>query len=362
MRSHIDNRRTGFSFWSMFSRQFRPLQNIVSAFALFAICLSGRADEPKVEKRLPDYPRVNLATWYEVDPNWPQRPANLPWGQIPAVAVDKQDQVWIFTRTNPPVQVYTAEGKFVRSWGEGMIGIAHQLKIDEDNHVWIADAGLHVVRKCTTDGKILMTIGTPGKKGEAPDLLNMPTDMAIAKNGDVFVTDGYANSRVVHYDRHGKFIKAWGTLGTGPENFSIPHAIVIDSKGRLYVADRNNIRIQVFNQNGRLLDSWKDVVVPWSFWITAKDEIWVCGSSPMPWVHDPKYPTAPLGCPPKDQVFMRFDTTGKLRQLWTVPKCEDGKEKPGELNWLHGIALDSKGNIYATDIIGQRAQKFVPKH
>jgi len=142
----------------------------------------------------------------------------------------------------------------------------------------------------------------------------------------------------------------------------LPHSIVCDSHGRLYVADRNNVRIQVFSPQGKLLAVWKDILVPWGLWVSPKDEIWACGSSPMPWRLDPKYPTAPLGCPPKDQVLMKFNTDGKLLQLWTVPKGEDGQEKPGELNWVHGIALDSKQNIYCGDIIGKRLQKFVPKH
>lgn len=296
-----------------------------------------------------------------MDPSWPERPPNLPWGDVPGIAVDRQDQVWIFTRTNPPVQVFSAEGRFVRAWGQGIVSNAHHLKIDREGNVWLSDVGWHIVRKCTPEGKVLLTIGTLGQKGEGPNLLNLPTDMAVAPNGDIFITDGYGNNRVAQFNREGKFIRSWGTLGTGPEQFSIPHAIALDSRGRLYVADRNNVRVQVYSQRGRLLDSWRDVVVPWGFWITDRDEIWVCGSSPMPWRRDPNYPTAPLGCPPKDQVFMKFNPEGKLLQLWTVPKAQDGHEQPGECNWLHAVAVDSRGNIYAGDIIGKRAQKFVRK-
>jgi sugar lactone lactonase YvrE len=171
----------------------------------------------------------------------------------------------------------------------------------------------------------------------------------------VFVADGYGNARVVHFDRNGKFVKSWGKLGTEPGNFSLPHAIAVDSRGRLYVADRNNVRIQVFNQDGKFLDQWRNLVVPCAFWMTKDDELWVCGSSPMTWRADDKV----LGYPPTDQLFMRFDTSGKLLQLWAAPKGEDGKERAGDLNWVHGMALDSKGNIYAVDIKGQRAQKFL---
>lgn len=346
--------------WDLFRRLWP-----VSAGFLVMLCFGslsartmkeGEATKPDAG---PAYPRVSLSPWYEVDPSWPERPEGMPWGQMPGVAVDARDQVWLFTRTNPPVQVFTAEGKFVRAWGEGLLTSAHYLKIDRDGNVWAADLGLHVVRKFTPEGKLLMTLGTPGEKGEDERRLNKPTDMVLAPDGSIFVSDGYGNARVVHFDREGKFVKSWGSLGTGAEQFSIPHAIAMDSKGRLYVADRNNVRVQVYSQAGELLDSWRDILVPWGFCVTGSDEIWICGSSPMPWRTDPAYPTAPLGCPPKDQLFMRFDTSGKLQQLWTVPKAEDGKERPGELNWVHGIAVDSKGNIYAGDIIGRRAQKFV---
>jgi DNA-binding beta-propeller fold protein YncE len=334
-----------------------------AALSLATVCAQqAKTASEKAADEGPKYPRTNLAPWYGVDPTWPQRPAGVHFGHVPGIAVDKQDNVWIFTRTNNPVQVYTAAGKFVRAWGDGVVSNAHHLKIDQAGNIWLSDIGLHVVRKFTPEGKLLQTFGVPGEKGEDTKRLNMPTDMALAPNGDVFISDGYGNNRVVHFDKSGKFIRSWGTLGTGAQNFSIPHAIDIDSKGRLYVADRNNVRVQVFNATGKLLDSWANIVVPWGFWISAKDEIWVCGSSPMPWRNDAKYPTAPLSCPPKDQLFMKFDPNGKVTQLWTVPKGEDDKEQPGDLNWLHCLALDSKGNIYAGDIIGKRAQKFVRRN
>jgi DNA-binding beta-propeller fold protein YncE len=182
--------------------------------------------------------------------------------------------------------------------------------------------------------------------------------VAVTPDGQVFVADGYGNSRVVHFDARGRFVKAWGRLGIAPGEFNLVHAIALDSKGRVYVAGRNNTRIQVFDPSGKLLDVWQNLIVPGGFCMTPDDELWVCGSSPMRWREE----DTGLGCPPKDQVFMRFDTTGKLLQLWTVPKGIDEEEQPGDLNWLHGIAVDSQGNIYATDIMGERAQKFVRKN
>lgn len=201
----------------------------------------------------------------------------------------------------------------------------------------------------------MKTLGTKGEPGYDATHLNMPTDMAVTPEGEVFVSDGYGNNRVVHFDKEGRFVKSWGTLGTGQGQFSLPHAIALDSRGRLYVADRNNVRVQVFDREGTFLAEWRDKLVPWGLWVTKDDEIWACGSSPMFWRPE----DAVLGCPPKDQVFMKFDPDGRLLQHWTVPKGLDAHERPGDCNWVHALAVDSKGNLYAGDIIGKRAQKFV---
>jgi hypothetical protein len=315
--------------------------------------------QPPDKLVLPEFPKVNLAPWYEVDPKWPQRPEQFAWAAMPGIAVDRDDNVWLFTRAKPPVQVYSREGKVVRAWGDDFVGSAHHIKLDREGNVWIADIDLHVVRKCSPTGQVMLTLGTPGKRGTDETHLHAPTDMAIAASGDVFVSDGYGNNRIVHFDAKGKFVKAWGQMGTGPGDFSLPHAIAIDSRGRLYVADRNNVRIQVYDQAGKLLDSWANVIVPWGFCMTDKDELWACGSTPMPWREDPKYPGAPLSCPPKDQIVMKFNSAGRVLELWTIPKGEDGKEQPGDVNWIHCLAVDSHGDLYVGDIIGKRAQKLV---
>jgi hypothetical protein len=325
----------------------------LASFLVVALALAHCADAQEKERK---YPAVNLAIDYVVDAKWPQRPDDMSWGHVPGIAVDASDNVYVFTRAKNPVQVYDKNGKFLRAWGKD-IGMSHHIKIDSEGNVWLSDVGHHVVQKYTPDGKLLMTLGTKGDAGRDSTHFYMPTDMAIAKNGDIYVADGYGNARIVHFDKKGKFINEWGQLGHSPGQFSIPHAIAIDSQDRLYVADRNNVRVQVFDAKGKFLQEWRNLIVPWGFHMTKNDELWVCGSSPTQWRKE----DSNLGVPPRDQVFMKFDTSGKLLQLFTLPKGFDGLERPGEVNWVHCIALDSAGNMYLGDIIGRRAQKFVMK-
>jgi sugar lactone lactonase YvrE len=269
------------------------------------------------------------------------------------MAIDEQENIWLFNKGDDPVQVYTPAGEFVRTWGKGHFQEPHHIRLDHEGHVWVADFGLHVVEKYTPEGKLLQTLGIKGQAGEDERHFNRPTDMVITPAGDIFVTDGYGNRRIVHFDKDGQFVNAWGTYGSKPGEFVLPHAIVVDSKGRLYVADRNSGRIEVFDQDGNFLDQWDNVVMPWGLFITAEDELWVCGSSPHWWMKDAAYIEF------KDQIFMRFSTDGRVRQLFTLPLGAEGNVQPGETRGVHCMVVDSKGNVYLGDIYGERAQKFV---
>ena len=303
----------------------------------------------------PSYPPQPTVIEYRVDPAWPKRPAEFgPRAAVPGIAVDGQDRVWCLERGKVPVQIYSGRGDLVASWGQSQFKGPHSVRFDSQGNVWITDFLAHVVKKLTREGRLLMTLGTPGQPGNDASHFAGPTDTAITPAGDVFISDGYGNRRVVHYNAQGKFVKAWGTYGGGPGQFCLPHQVVVDSRGVLYVADRNSGRVELFDQQGKFLDQWTDLIMPWGLWITRADEIWVCGSSPQSWYKDGSYP------PPKDQIFLRFTTDGRARQLWTVPVGQDGKEKPGDCNWLHAVAVDSQGNLYTGEINGRRAQKFIP--
>lgn len=314
----------------------------------------------------PGFAKQPVITEYDVDPDWPARPDNIAAeGWVSGLAIDDKDQVWFFRKGKDPVQVYTSDGEFVRSWGnEQNFVYPHHLRIGPDGNIWLSDFGRHVVMKFTPEGELLQTLGVLDEKGDDDTHFDRPTDMAITPQGEIFITDGYGNNRrIVHYDADGKFVKTWGEYGSAPGQFVLPHSIVIDSKGRLYVADRNSGRIQVFDQEGKFLDEWKNIIMPWGLSITKDDELWVCGSSPHWWLRHGAYPEY------KDQVFMKFSTDGKVKQVWQIPlgdigpdknKPDTSKLKPGEAVGVHCIAADSKGNLFVGEIYSERAEKFVP--
>jgi DNA-binding beta-propeller fold protein YncE len=306
----------------------------------------------------PTYPRVNVATILVVDEKWPQKPAEFEWTEIHGVAVSSKDEVYAFTRGTPRVQVYdAATGKFLRSWGEkAEFKLPHSIRIDHEDNVWLGDIALHTIQKFSPDGELLLTLGTTGKAGRDKTHFNMPTDAFVdPRGGDIFVADGYANARVVRFDKTGQYVGEWGELGSRPGQFSVPHSICLDSKGRVYVADRNNVRIQVFDQSGELIEVWNDLIVPMSLCATKEDEIWVCGSSPQHWMQTDKIW---LGSPPRDQLFLKFNTAGKVLQLWSPTRGFD-RGLPGKDFKYHQIAVDGTGNLYGADLSGKRVQKFV---
>jgi DNA-binding beta-propeller fold protein YncE len=298
----------------------------------------------------PLLPRADGETKYQVVANWPEIPAGYSFGAIPGVAVDSKDRVYFFHRGAHPVMIFESSGKFVKSWGDGLIEDAHHIKIDRDGNVWLADYKGQVILKCTPEGKVLMTLGTRKVAGGDATHFDRPTDMAFASNGDIYVSDGYGNNRVVQFSKAGKYIRSWGRKGVDPGEFDLPHAIAVDSSDRVYVADRSNARVQVFDRDGKFLSQWKDLLTPWGLFMTNKDELWACGSSVVP-----KPAEGMTGIPPKDQLILKISTNGKILERFG----NTGGRTPGLTDWVHCIAVSSKGEVFVGDIKGQRPQKFV---
>ena len=291
-----------------------------------------------------------------VDPAWPKRPDGFEWGAVTGIAVDRQNQICIVNRIQPAVQVYDDGGRLVRSWnmdGPDAKG-AHGIRIDHQGNFWLTDFRRHLVQKYDPSGKLLMTLGEAGRRGNDTGHFDGPTDVAIFPNGDIFISDGYGNRRVIQFDATGKYVKHWGSEGEGPGQFALPHAIVADSRQRLIVADRNNGRIQVFDAAGKLVAIWADQVMPWGLAITAGDEVWVCGSSKVRQAQGPGWMVAP----PPDQLLLKLDREGKELMRLPLKTIASPPGQPGEVDWVHGIAVDQRGPLYLSDIQGKRVQKF----
>jgi peptidylamidoglycolate lyase len=201
---------------------------------------------------------------------------------------------------------------------------------------------------------VLLTLGQVGVAGSDRGHFDKPTDMAVLPTGDIFVTDGYGNRRVVHFDAKGKYVKEWGEEGNKPGQFALPHSIVADSKRRLYVADRENARIQIFDTKGKLLAVWENVITPWGLWLTKDQKLWVCGASCVKKEGTNEH----VVLPPPDQMLMKLNLKGEVLLRVPLSKTPEPPGKPGELDWVHGIAVDSKDNFYLGDIQGKRVQKF----
>ena len=230
--------------------------------------------------------KVPIHPPYRIIGSWPQVPSSLVLGAVPGIQMGPDGNVYAFHRCgkdtcvdskDPTILKFDRSGKLLQSWGAGMFNFPHGMTIDQQGAVWVTDAtGLpadqrpangkgHAVYKFSPDGKLLMTLGKVGTGGNGEDTLFAPTDVAVAANGDIFVTDGhscnvsnaaYCMSRVVKYSKNGAFIKAFGRTGSRLGEFSGPHCLAIDGRGRVIVCDRGNARLQVFDQEGQLLDVW----------------------------------------------------------------------------------------------------------
>jgi peptidylamidoglycolate lyase len=245
------------------------------------------------------------------------------------------------------VNVVDRNGKLIESWEQHnkLFVRPHRVLVnpyDPERHIWLVDDGAHAVYKFTRDGKkLVQTIGTPMQAGNDETHFARPTDIAWLPDGTFFVSDGYVNTRVVKFDKNGKFLMTWGQKGTPPNEtrpsyMNTVHAVVIDKNRRVYISDRANSRVQIFDENGKFIEAWPNVRRPYSFLLTEDQHLWVADGT--------------------TQKFTKFDTNGKLLYSWGTFGAF-----PGGFWGVHQFHTDSEGNLYTADVHVGRPQKFRPK-
>ncbi len=227
------------------------------------------------------YPHEGGLLKYRVNIRFGEEPDTMPegwkFGRVSAVTTDSKGDVYVFHRGRraDPLIVFDAKGSYLRSWGRGEFSNPHGIRADKDDNIWTVDNGNHTVQKWTREGKLLLTLGVKGRRGADDRTFYRPTDIAFAPNGDFYVTDGYGNSRVVKFSKDAKYLLSWGSKGTGPGQFNTPHSVAVDSKGAVYVSDRENNRIQIFDANGKFLRQWTHLGATQNLFMTPKDELWI---------------------------------------------------------------------------------------
>ncbi len=216
----------------------------------------------------------------------------------------------------------------------------HRIKInpyDPERHVWVVDDSGQQIYEFSHDGKqLVLALGESGVSGNDEKHFNRPTDLAWLPDGTFFVSDGEGNSRVVKFDKHGKYLTSWGTKGIGPGQFNIPHGIDIDRNRRVYVSDAHNSRIQVFDENGKFLDQWPNIWRPSVIMVSADQHLWIATGA--------------------TDMMLKYDLNGKLLEVWGKPGISRGS-----LHDVHGFSVDPTGTLYASEASSARTQKFTPK-
>jgi DNA-binding beta-propeller fold protein YncE len=309
---------------------------------------------------------------FEVVDGWGRVPEGLKLGdEIPGVATDSRDRVYVFNRSEHPVAVFESDGRFLGTWGENVLsGRPHGITITHDDVVWCTDDGNHTVRKFTLEGKLLQTLGTanqpsasgyvPGskhplssiKRGAAP--FNRPTKVAVAPNGDLYITDGYGNARVHRFSSSGDLIQSWGEPGEGPGEFNLPHTAWVHTDGRVFVCDRENSRIQIFSPTGTHLNTWNVEGRPQELAIDRENRVFI---SLLLWIGG-AHTMAGKVMPRSAQAHLRIcDLDGNLLAKF-------GATNYGEMDSFvsaHGMCIDSQGNWYVVET-GQRGLERLGVH
>jgi sugar lactone lactonase YvrE len=270
---------------------------------------------------------------FEVEEGWGKLPEGWKFGHVIGVDVDDQDNVYVLNRGEHPMVIFDREGNFLNSWGEGEIPTGHGLHIEGDV-TYVADYHEHTVSKYTLDGKLLRTWGTKGIPGEDGEPFNRPTDIDVAPNGMIYISDGYVNARVHKYSPEGELLFSWGEHGTGPGQFDISHDVCIAEDGRVFIADRQNHRLQIFTPDGDYITEWGGFKQPCSVTIDKDGYVYVTELQ---------------------QRFSILNKDGELVARWGGDKTLEA----GLFMNPHCACIDSHGDLYIGETLeGSRIQKF----
>ena len=294
---------------------------------------------------------------------WAKPPDGRRLGQMSAIDVDPAGNVWALDRCGAnscadskvsPVVKFDPTGKYLTSFGAGLLVFPHGMHVDKDGNVWVTDADGkegkgHQVIKFSPDGRVLLTLGKAGVASNATDAFNRPSAVTTGPNGDIFVADGHggeSNARIMRFSKDGKFIKAWGKKGSASGEFETLHAIAADSKGRVFVGDRGNNRVQVFDQEGNFIEEWKQFGRPSGIFVDRNDTIYVTDNQ-----SDAK--TNPGG---KRGVRIGSLNDGKVSLF--IPGLGGN---PESVSTGEAVAADAAGNVYWVETSGMIIRKFVKK-
>ena len=310
-------------------------------------------------------PRNDLPQPYKTTRDWGQLPPGVKWAAVTAVEPAPDGSIYVIHRcfanscagrTEAPILKYDPAGKLLKTWGEGMFVFPHGATVDGDGNLWVTDARGeaakgHQVFKFSPDGKVLMTLGKAGVSGAGAGLFDQPTDVVIAPSGDIFVTDSHRNgknNRVVRFRKDGTFVKEWGKKGTGPGEISEPHTIALDSRGRVFVGDRENNRIQIFDQDGTFLDQWRQFGRPSGISITSDDTIYVTDSESGPDTGARELPGIKKG------IRIGSAKDGSVRAF-----IEDAESTVADHSGAEGVGVDGQGNVYGAVVRRQMLERHV---
>jgi len=300
-----------------------------------------------------------------IDP-WGRPPESRTWGAISGIDVDRDGRsVWVAERCGgetcadshlPPIVELSPDGTAVRSFGADLFVVPHGMHVDRSGNIWVTDASDgttttrskgHQVFKFSPDGRLLMTLGKAGISGQSTDVFNRPSDVLVAPNGDIFVADGHggsSNNRIVKFSAEGRYLMSWGRPGSGPGEFDIPHALAIDSRGRLFVADLNNFRVQAFAQDGTFLFSWTQFGMPGGLFIDSHDMLYVSDS---------------LSGSTRHPGWTRGIRIGSVSDGKVTAFIPDPTPNAEPITAAESLAVDVDGNIFGTLVPARRIQKHL---